>query len=1436
MDRDDQHQVRPGTRFQAATGKRVALAAACVLVWAAVAVATGSDHSAFAQQAPTPNPEMSDSCGTNVALVLDASGSVEQAHAVDDVREAAGAFLDALADTGSTARVLQFATLSEQLAAQAEVTQASVRPGGVFREALDDYYNPKPPRPGNVNIYSYDGSGNAQSSSNWRSSNGSDMYTNWDQSLDQAGDSQPLPIELVLYVTDGDPTAYDFNQPGDPFDAGPPPDVGVNTDRGDASQHTMSRAIAEANLIKSGGARMLAVGVGSALDNSSSANRLVQIAGPQVARDGDLGGIDSINDIDVALVRDFDRLASFLRAVVSELCSPSLSIRKLAQTPESAEYLPAAGWDLTVSPSVTNGSWGWILPDTDPAALPTCGNPTNPDDQAPRTCTTNASGLANFQWEPDPETAPTTAVVSETLEAGYTAGRPDAPDWRCQVKDIDGNVDIEEGDFAGAPQFTLDVDSQDIITCSIYNSLDYAPSITLTKEDTPTQVRGDLGSPGGTVTSTFVVTNTSPNAVLSDVALTDDQCAPVGPAVDAGGDGVLSIGESWTYACTRTMTGGGGTAPDTVDNHARVTARDPAGTAVEALADDSVIVYQPGIALEKTATPLTIPVGPPQDVTYTYVATNTGNMPLNDITVVDDDPAPAASCSPITPASVATLAPGDSATFTCTTQLTADDADDTFVNNAAVTGTPDFPVIVGETPGPTGPDVTADASAIVAAVDPDITLSKSVTPSVVLPGQSVTYTYVVTNDGDEDITPVGADANGQDNWVDDTLGPQLSPLLAGTCTDVLYDAANSTNPTEPTVLNVGESWTYTCTATIPGGRRNVVDVARVLGTAEGGATVRAFAIARVRVVTPRMSIDKVRVRAVVLDPGAPAIEGPDVAASVVVPRPAQFEYTLRNTGEVPVRNLVVTDTNVNPGHPGCALSGPTGDIGGDDILDVGEVWGYSCSLDDGADGPRLSKSVGDTPVDPTQPATVTNTVTASGEGFIPNTGQALAVPEVSDVAAVDVISPQLTLQKTPCVAAAGGGLTCDANPDDADDLRVRAGAEVTYRYHVTNTGDSPLLPVSGADSRCDGFTLIGGDLNLNGLIDQAEVWEWQCTAIAGFPTPVTNDASILVSGPLGNLYQATDSARIRIFDPAIALVKSVSDDFVPAGSTVTYTFEVTNAGTIGTGGLPADLVLAEVTLRDVSRPANPSCTIPTAIGGDTDDDELLDLLPAETWTYTCTGVVNETTVDVAGVTADAIDGLPVFAFDSAIVTPYDAGIAIVKSATPRQLISPGGPVTYTYLVSNTGNVPLSNVSARISDNTCAPVTYVQGDDDGNQLLTGETDLFETGPQETWTFTCTTTVTQPTTNVVTVTGTPVNPAGPETLGPDVTDNDTAFVDVIAPEPGPPAPSTTTTTSVAPLPPLPPTGGAPMGAVFIGLVIAAAGVVLVHVGRYARGRSH
>jgi hypothetical protein len=80
-------------------------------------------------------------------------------------------------------------------------------------------------------------------------------------------------------------------------------------------------------------------------------------------------------------------------------------------------------------------------------------------------------------------------------------------------------------------------------------------------------------------------------------------------------------------------------------------------------------------------------------------------------------------------------------------------------------------------------------------------------------------------------------------------------------------------------------------------------------------------------------------------------------------------------------------------------------------------------------------------------------------------------------------------------------------------------------------------------------------------------------------------------------------------------------------------------------------------------------------------------------------------------------------------------IHIDKTPDPAGPVDPGTSVTYTYDVTNSGDTPLINVV--VTDNKCSPVsapTKTGGDQD-DQLEVGET----------WTYTCTTALTEDTTN-------------------------------------------------------------------------------------------
>ncbi len=105
-------------------------------------------------------------------------------------------------------------------------------------------------------------------------------------------------------------------------------------------------------------------------------------------------------------------------------------------------------------------------------------------------------------------------------------------------------------------------------------------------------------------------------------------------------------------------------------------------------------------------------------------------------------------------------------------------------------------------------------------------------------------------------------------------------------------------------------------------------------------------------------------------------------------------------------------------------------------------------------------------------------------------------------------------------------------------------------------------------------------------------------------------------------------------------------------------------------------------------------------------------------------------------------------------------INVTKTPSPLALTSGAGLVTYTYKVSNPGNVSLHNV--RVTDDKVSPVTYISGDANNDDLLQ---------VSETWVYTSSTNLAATTTNIVTARG--------SSGGTTVTDTATAIVVVSSP---------------------------------------------------------
>ena len=227
--------------------------------------------------------------------------------------------------------------------------------------------------------------------------------------------------------------------------------------------------------------------------------------------------------------------------------------------------------------------------------------------------------------------------------------------------------------------------------------------------------------------------------------------------------------------------------------------------------------------------------------------------------------------------------------------------------------------------------------------------------------------------------------------------------------------------------------------------------------------------------------------------------------------------------------------------------------------------------------------------------------------------------------------------------------------------------------------------------------------------------------------PVIPVLVITCALPLQKVFAATSSSTLYV--PLIG-ISSVPDPLaLPNGpGNVTYHYAVKNFLT--------EYPLTNIQVND------DKCSPAKFIEGDDNHDNQLDY--GETWRYTCTTKLSETTQSIATAIGVA-NNLPAAhkAYATVVVGSKNAAplvniINITKVAYPLTLPVDGGDITFTYRVNNPGVVPLSNVS--VTDDKCADMSGKLGDTNGNNLL----DI-----SEVWVYTCTTHLTETTTNTVSV---------------------------------------------------------------------------------------
>ncbi len=627
----------------------------------------------------------------------------------------------------------------------------------------------------------------------------------------------------------------------------------------------------------------------------------------------------------------------------------------------------------------------------------------------------------------------------------------------------------------------------------------------------------------------------------------------------------------------------------------------------------------------------------------------------------------------------------------------------------------------------------------IAVVQPNISVTKTADQGTINAGDTAAFTIVVTNNGPGTANNVTVN----------------DPLPAGIAWSI-----------SPAVVGCSiTSGTLSCTfATLAEGASKTIQVSGVTdaqdcGTLSNTATVAAdnegsdqsdnSDTATITVQCPNLTITKTA-------DNASVNAGSDIG----------FTVTLTNTGAGSATGVSISD----------ALPGGTGVSWSIDS----NTPASSCSITGTAPTQTLSCGPATVASGGSITVHVTSHTTGDSCGTYDNTASFTSTNggAGSDTATITVNCPDVTITKT------------------ADAASVSAGDDIGFTVTLTNTGAGDATGVSISDA-LPGGTGVDWSIDSNTPASSCSITGTAPTqTLSCGPATVASGGSITVHvtshttsascGTYDNTASFTTtndgtgnaSASTTVDCPDVFVTKTADAPLVEGGDTIGFLITVGNNGPGTANGvtltdtLPTNGGLSwSIDLIDGQAPGSePPCSITDGVltcdfGSLESGASHTVHITSPTDSTTSCGAVNNT------VTVDALNEPNTAEFTandqaSASLTVICPGISIVKTVNPVSG-NPGDTVTYTYVVKNTGDTTLFNVS--VDDDVIGHIGDIAKLEPGETVTLTKDFVLPAGDPEV-------------TNVGTATGTDV-------LGTKVSDNDDAFVTIVKAENPPPAPPPT-----------------------------------------------
>ncbi len=917
--------------------------------------------------------------------------------------------------------------------------------------------------------------------------------------------------------------------------------------------------------------------------------------------------------------------------------------------------------------------------------------------------------------------APDDTQVSDDSDTGTDADGNGIPDPEgTETPNGEGNKD---GDPTNDPTVT---------------TLNQNPDMALIKEFawTGDNDNDNKISAGDELTYIFTLTNTG-NVSLSNVVLSDNLTSPTYQGGDTDTDNKLDVDETWVYTATYTVTQADVNAGEIV-NTATVTADDPSGNPVEDTSDTGTnpdgsdvpdpgntdsdnngnnnddptvteITQNPEIAIVKTG----VYDAGTGVISYTYTVTNTGDVTLYDIAVTEQagmftgtgtlpSPAYVSGGSDIDgEADAQDLAVGASMTFSATYSVTQADIDAGGVTNQAEASGSD----------PNGDPVTdvSDESGTLPTDDDPTNTPISQNPEIAIVKTGVydagtgviSYTYTVTNTGDVTLYDIAVTEQAGMFTGTGTL-PSPAYVSGGSDIDGEADAQD---------LAVGASMTFSATYSVT---QADIDAGGVTNQAEAsGSDPNGDPVTDVSDESGTLPTDD--------DPtNTPISQNPEIAIVKTGVYDAgtgviSYTYTVTNTGDVTLYDIAVTEQAGMFTGTG-TLPSPAYVSGGSDI--DGEA-----DAQDLAVGASMTFSATYTVTQADIDAGgVTNQAEASGSD--PNGDPVTDVSDESGTLSTDDDPTVTDITQNPAIEILKDGAYVDTNGDGI----ANPGDEIHYTFTVTNTGNVTLTNVTVTDPK---VTVTGGplaslavgasdnttftavyvltqaDIDAGGVYNVATATGQDpegndVTDDSDDPTPLDpNDPNYDPTCPNCTFVPVDNTPAIEILKDG-AYVDTNGDGIANPGDEIHYTFTVTNTGNV---------TLTNVTVTDpkVTVTGGPLASLAVGASDNTTFTAVYVLTQADIDAGGVYNVATATGQDPEGndVTDDSDDPTPLDPNDpnydptcpNCTFVPVDntPAIEILKDGAYVDtngdgIANPGDEIHYTFTVTNTGNVTLTNVT------------------------------------------------------------------------------------------------------------------------------------------------